>query len=107
MDANDGNLAIVRAAVDVGRGLGLVVLAEGIESARVAELLRDIGCHLGQGFHFGRPMPRTDFSAWVSGNGSSKVPARTPHRRPGSTRARTQGRARRGRDQRSAARIGE
>ena len=88
MDSNDGNLAIVRAAVDVGRALGLVVLAEGIESAQVADLLKDIGCHLGQGYHFGRPMPRADFSAWVSGNGSTEVSGRKPHATPRDTRPR-------------------
>jgi EAL domain-containing protein (putative c-di-GMP-specific phosphodiesterase class I) len=88
MDRDGGNLAIVRAAVDIGRALGLVVLAEGIESAPVAVLLRDIGCHLGQGYHFGRPMPRADFAAWASRNGSGDGASRTPHRQSRTERPR-------------------
>jgi EAL domain-containing protein (putative c-di-GMP-specific phosphodiesterase class I) len=35
--------------------LGLEVVAEGVEEARQAEMLREMGCPLAQGFHFGRP----------------------------------------------------
>jgi diguanylate cyclase (GGDEF)-like protein len=49
--------AFLRAVVDVGRTLGLTVTAEGIETAAQAEFMREIGCEIGQGWHFGRPVP--------------------------------------------------
>jgi diguanylate cyclase (GGDEF)-like protein len=47
--------AVLAALVSLGRTLGLTVTAEGVETARQARLLRVLGCHLGQGWHFGRP----------------------------------------------------
>ena len=40
----------------LGDSLGLSVTAEGIEDAAIEERLRQLGCHKGQGWHFGRPM---------------------------------------------------
>ncbi|UYY59481.1 putative bifunctional diguanylate cyclase/phosphodiesterase [Sphingomonas sp. S2-65] len=54
---NGGTLTIVRAIIGMGRGLGKVVVAEGIETEAQAELLRELGCHLGQGFLYGRAAP--------------------------------------------------
>jgi diguanylate cyclase (GGDEF)-like protein len=47
---------IARAIVDLGRTLGLEVIAEGIEHAEQARALADIGCRYGQGFLYARPM---------------------------------------------------
>jgi diguanylate cyclase (GGDEF)-like protein len=47
--------AVLAALVSLGRTLGLTVTAEGVETVRQAQLLRVLGCHLGQGWHFGRP----------------------------------------------------
>lgn len=48
--------AVVSAAMDLGRALGLSVVAEGIETEEQARLLRELGCRIGQGFGLGRPM---------------------------------------------------
>ena len=48
------DVAIVRAIVDLGRHLGLEVVAEGIEDQATWDLLRVLGCDLGQGWHLGR-----------------------------------------------------
>lgn len=53
-----GTMAIVRAIVGLGRGLGKVVVAEGIETEAQALRLRQLGCQLGQGFLYGRPEPK-------------------------------------------------
>ncbi|MFI8606734.1 phosphodiesterase DibA [Pseudomonas sp. NPDC077649] len=54
-DAEDA--AIARAVIALGHSLGIKVLAEGIEQAAQADFLRELGCHYGQGYHFGRPQP--------------------------------------------------
>lgn len=48
---------IIRAMVALGHGLGLKVLAEGVETAEQLEWLRRVGCDMAQGYHLGRPMP--------------------------------------------------
>ncbi len=47
---------LTRAIVRLGNDLGLTVVAEGIERSEQLELLREMGCSHGQGFHVGRPM---------------------------------------------------
>jgi diguanylate cyclase (GGDEF)-like protein/PAS domain S-box-containing protein len=48
---------IIRAAVALGHGLGLEVLAEGVESAEQLEWLRQVGCDLAQGYFLGPAVP--------------------------------------------------
>ena len=57
-DGADG-VSVLRGIVQLGHALGLVLIAEGIESARQAEVLRDLGCPFGQGFHFWRPLDQS------------------------------------------------
>ncbi len=48
---------------DMGKALGLTVIAEGIETAEQARcLVNDVGVHLGQGFYYGKPMPLEEFN---------------------------------------------
>jgi diguanylate cyclase (GGDEF)-like protein len=54
-DSNDA--AIVRAIVGVAKSLGLLLVAEGIESEEQLDCLRKLGCECGQGFLFSPPMP--------------------------------------------------
>jgi diguanylate cyclase (GGDEF)-like protein len=49
-------LKMVRAIVALASTLGMPVVAEGIESKKVADLLRDLGCAYGQGYYFGYPV---------------------------------------------------
>jgi len=49
--------AIVRAVIDMAAALGVPVVAEGIELAEQAKLLQRLGCALGQGYLFSRPLP--------------------------------------------------
>ncbi|MEP6885366.1 MAG: EAL domain-containing protein [Gammaproteobacteria bacterium] len=58
---------IVRYAIDMGHGLGLKVVAEGIESETAAARLRDFGCDIGQGYLYAKPMPLAAFEAWLEG----------------------------------------
>jgi diguanylate cyclase (GGDEF)-like protein len=54
--AGEGGV-IVRSTVELAHSLGLDVVAEGIEDYRTAVALRVLGCDLGQGFHYARPVP--------------------------------------------------
>jgi EAL domain-containing protein (putative c-di-GMP-specific phosphodiesterase class I) len=49
--------AVVRAVVDLAHVLNLTVVVEGVEDAATAELVRDLGCDIGQGFFYGPPVP--------------------------------------------------
>jgi len=48
---------VVDAIVDLGRRLGMTVVVEGVETEEEFAVLADLGCHLAQGFLFGRPGP--------------------------------------------------
>jgi diguanylate cyclase (GGDEF)-like protein/PAS domain S-box-containing protein len=54
--------AIVSSTIGLGKQLGLSVIAEGIESEVIMELLRGMGCEEGQGYYFGRPVPGAEFA---------------------------------------------
>jgi EAL domain-containing protein (putative c-di-GMP-specific phosphodiesterase class I) len=55
-DACDDS-ALLEAIVAMGESLGLVLVPEGIEEPEQADALRALGCRLGQGFLFGKPVP--------------------------------------------------
>ena len=54
---DSGSQAITSAVLELGRRLGKDVIAEGVETAEHAEILRAAGCRQAQGFYFARPMP--------------------------------------------------
>src|SRR5450631_166516 len=56
---------VVRSAIDMGHGLGLRVVAEGIETAAAASRLREFGCDVAQGYFYARPMPLDAFEIWL------------------------------------------
>jgi EAL domain-containing protein (putative c-di-GMP-specific phosphodiesterase class I) len=49
--------ALVQAILALAQGLDLDVVAEGIETPGQRQLLKLLGCHLGQGYLFARPRP--------------------------------------------------
>ncbi|MGY4713083.1 EAL domain-containing protein [Mycolicibacterium sp. CBM1] len=61
---------IVAAVVGLGHSLGLAVVAEGVETATQAELLKGMGCKLAQGYLFGRPTAACDVAQLLSVNAS-------------------------------------
>jgi len=62
------NWAIVRAVVQLARSLELKIVAEGIETMESMHQLRDLGCHIGQGYYFSRPVPATEFVEYLEEN---------------------------------------
>jgi diguanylate cyclase (GGDEF)-like protein/PAS domain S-box-containing protein len=57
MSADSTDREIVAAVVGMGRALKLSVVAEGIETTEQAEALRDLGCDIGQGYLYAKPLP--------------------------------------------------
>jgi diguanylate cyclase (GGDEF)-like protein len=81
-DPNDWMIA--RATVDLGRNLGLRVVAEGVEDAETLARLVEMGCEQAQGYHVCVPLPAEELTGWLEA-GSAGVRARRGHpqgRRP-------------------------
>ena len=57
--------ALVRSIIDIGRSLGIEIVAEGVETMAHAEMLSALGCDLLQGFAFAPPLSRDEFRAYV------------------------------------------
>ena len=51
---------IAAAVIEMGRALGMAVVAEGVEEPEQLVCLRRLGCHFAQGYHFAKPMPADD-----------------------------------------------
>jgi diguanylate cyclase (GGDEF)-like protein len=58
--------AIVSSIIGLGHGLGMQLVAEGIEDGATMEMLRALGCDIAQGFHISRPMTSDDAGRWLS-----------------------------------------
>lgn len=58
--------AIVGAAASLANTLGLVSVAEGIETRQQLDQCRQLGVEVGQGFHFARPMSGKQFEQWLN-----------------------------------------
>jgi len=58
--------SIVKAVIDLAHNLGLDVVAEGIEAQAMQDLLTEMGCDYGQGYHIARPMPEDALKKWLS-----------------------------------------
>ncbi len=61
VDSRPDNAMIVRAVSGLAREFGLSVVAEGVESQTEHEAILNLGCNLGQGFHYNRPLEAADF----------------------------------------------
>ena len=66
MEHDASDTQIVRSTIDLGHNMGLRVVAEGIESAAVWQLLTALGCDQGQGYFISRPMPAERFADWFA-----------------------------------------
>jgi diguanylate cyclase (GGDEF)-like protein len=58
--------AIVAAVSNMAHGLGVEVVAEGVETEEQAAVLRTLGCEYAQGYYYGRPMPAEEMSVLLS-----------------------------------------
>ncbi|WP_457584906.1 EAL domain-containing protein [Ensifer canadensis] len=60
MTGSTADHTIVKAIIDMAKALGKQVVAEGVETVTEFHALRELGCHYGQGFLFGRPVGASD-----------------------------------------------
>ena len=81
MDHDDSDRAIVRSTIDLARHLGMEVVAEGVESESALGELRELGCHLAQGFLISHPLSAAELERWLAAGGWK--PAGAPARRAG------------------------
>ncbi len=66
MIADAGCAAIVKSTIDLAHNLKLHVIAEGVEDDATFDALGNLGCDAAQGFSIGRPMPVSEFGAWLN-----------------------------------------
>jgi diguanylate cyclase (GGDEF)-like protein len=58
---------LVASIIDIGKSLGIKVVAEGVETMEQAGILRELGCDILQGYVFARPMSADQLVSWIAG----------------------------------------
>ena len=71
MAQDENDALIVRSTIDLGRNLGLKVVAEGVESETSWSDLARLRCDLAQGYFLSRPMPAAAFPGWIEQRGAA------------------------------------
>ncbi len=66
LSVNDRGRATTAAIVALGQGLGLSVIAEGVENDGQHQALLQLGCECAQGHYYGLPMPDSALEAWLT-----------------------------------------
>ncbi|MEM0979894.1 MAG: EAL domain-containing protein, partial [Cyanobacteria bacterium P01_H01_bin.58] len=64
MEHKTRNYEVVRTVITLGQQLGLTTIAEGIETPQQLQLLQNLGCQLGQGYLFSKPLAAQDIEAY-------------------------------------------
>ncbi|WP_431728951.1 putative bifunctional diguanylate cyclase/phosphodiesterase [Verrucosispora sp. TAA-831] len=87
MTEDSDDAAIVRSTIELGKALGLRVVAEGVEDEKTWRMLHAAGCDAAQGWFYARPMPAEELVAWlgryrpvrpIGGHEEPDVPRRSP-----------------------------
>lgn len=65
LDTSPDDEVIVRSTIELGKNLGLKVVAEGVETEESRAMLQGFGCHYLQGYLIARPLPAAEVPAWV------------------------------------------
>ena len=64
--SSENDAAIVKATVNLGHNLGLLVTAEGVENKEIMSSLMEIGCDIAQGYFLSKPTSYQDLNQWMS-----------------------------------------
>ena len=70
INENEGDVSIVRSVIDLGKALGLTVVAEGIENPAAYDVVKALGCHEFQGYLFSEPLPYGELLPLLRTSGS-------------------------------------
>src|SRR3546814_19532779 len=81
LESTRSDKAMVRSTIELAHELGFKVVAEGVETAEILDLLRSYGCDDAQGWHIGRPMPAAEYAAFAL-NGDLKAARYKTHVKP-------------------------
>ncbi|MAT64444.1 MAG: hypothetical protein CMN57_02220 [Gammaproteobacteria bacterium] len=73
-DENDA--VIVRSTIDLAHNLGLKVVAEGVESADIWDMLQILDCDIAQGYYIARPMSAARFTDWLRDRAQKRADTR-------------------------------
>lgn len=65
IETSTSDLSLVATIISMGRTLGVLVVAEGVETVKQLKYLRSMGCDAGQGFYFCPPLPKRQFEQYV------------------------------------------
>jgi diguanylate cyclase (GGDEF)-like protein len=65
MEESENDAVIVRSTIDLGRNLGLRVVAEGVETSTAWNRLASLGCDIAQGYYLSRPIPAGELTEWI------------------------------------------
>jgi len=68
MAEEEESKAIVDTCIVLAHKLGMKVVAEGIENQEIQDMLTDMGCDIGQGYHISKPLSEDDFEEWLKNN---------------------------------------
>jgi diguanylate cyclase len=75
MGSSEDDATIVRSTIDLGRNLGLEVVAEGVETEEVWNHLGSLGCTVAQGYYLSRPVPPEELRSWLEARRSARATA--------------------------------
>jgi EAL domain-containing protein (putative c-di-GMP-specific phosphodiesterase class I) len=70
---------IVRSTIELGHNMGLSVIAEGVESEGIVDLLRQYHCDMAQGYHYAKPLLEAELLAWCDGRQCRMMPDHVLH----------------------------
>jgi diguanylate cyclase (GGDEF)-like protein len=77
-NAATDDIVIVRSTIELGHNMGLRVIAEGVENDEAWEILKRLGCDMAQGYFISKPLPASEFRAWMTNHTGSSSLARNP-----------------------------
>ena len=74
MNNDTQNAAIVHSTIELGHRLGMIVVAEGVETDHELAALKNFGCDYAQGYHVCRPMQPADLIKWLQQQDAATAP---------------------------------
>ena len=77
MEHNKKHMTIVKSTLELGKSMGLEVVAEGVENAQQVQLFKQMECPLTQGYFLAKPMPVSKLNEWLTHNNPTNLAGTT------------------------------